>query len=133
MVSVIGGLEVPRGVGWIVVVGISVIVVSPLLWQLIRYKNTEYMITNKRLITSTGVFGVDTRFVALERIQEVYVNIGVIDKIFGTGSIIAVTAAFVPVGTIDQGRTLVRPAFAMVGAPYKVERFLQEAIEKTTV
>lgn len=124
------GLEVPLGIGWIFVVGGFVIVVGPLLWQLVRFRNTGYMITNKRLITSTGVFGVDTRFVALERIQEVYVNIGVIDKIFGTGSILAVTAAFVPVGTIDRDRTLVRPAFAMVGDPYKVERSLQEAIEK---
>jgi len=102
------------------------------LWQLMRYRNTEYMITDQRIITQTGVIGLDTRFVNLDRIQEVYIKVGFIDKIFGTGSVIAVTAGFVPVGTMAQGGPLiVRPSLDALREPYEVQRLLQEAIERT--
>lgn len=56
-----------------------------------------YMITDQRIITQTGAIGVDTRFVELNKIQ-VYVRVDWLDKIYGAGSIIAVTAGYVPVG-----------------------------------
>ncbi|MGB9741512.1 MAG: PH domain-containing protein [Candidatus Bathyarchaeales archaeon] len=39
-----------------------------------RYRNTEYMITNQRVVTQTGAIGMDTRFVKLNNVQEVYVT-----------------------------------------------------------
>jgi len=106
---------------------------SPILFELLRYRNTEYMITDQRIITQTGVIGLDTRFVDLSKIQEVYVTIGWMDKIYGTGSIIAVTAGFVPVGTSGLGGHLIRPAFKAVYQPYEVQKMLQDAIKKATI
>jgi len=93
--------------------------------RLLAYRNTECVITDHRLITQTGAIGLDTRFVDLEKIQEVYVNIIVIDKLFGTGSIFAVTAGQVYVGA--QGG---RPYLASLKDPYEVQKLLQGAIER---
>jgi len=97
------------------------------IWQLMRYRNTEYMITNRRLITQTGAIGLDTRFVDLDKVQEVYVKVGLMDKMFGTGSVIVVTAGFVPVAPTRQG-VLVRPSLEALREPYEVQKILQEAI-----
>jgi membrane protein YdbS with pleckstrin-like domain len=113
-------------------VGVGIIF-SPILFELLRYRNTEYMITDQRIITQTGVIGLDTRFVDLSKIQEVYVTIGWMDKIYGTGSIIAVTAGFVPVGTSGLGGHLIRPAFKAITQPYEVQKILQDAIKKATM
>jgi len=55
---------------------------GPPIWQVMRYKNTKYLITSQRLITSTGAIGVDTRFIDLENIQEVYVNVGFVESLW---------------------------------------------------
>jgi uncharacterized membrane protein YdbT with pleckstrin-like domain len=92
---------------------------------------TEYAITNQRLITQTGITGLDTRFVELDKIQEVYVTVGFLDKIYGTGSIIAVTAGYVPVGTTSPYGMVMRPAFKAVKNPYEVQKLLQEVVKKS--
>lgn len=110
---------------------------GPSIWQFMRYRNTEYMITDKRIITQTGAIGLDTRFVDLEKIQEVYVQIGVIDRLFGTGTVYAMTAGFsgfVPRGSYGYGYggfNFNRPSFAALKEPYEVQKLLQEAIEKS--
>jgi membrane protein YdbS with pleckstrin-like domain len=108
------------------------IIMIPLLVEYLRYGNTEYLITDQRIITQTGAIGIDTRFVELNKIQEVYVTVGWLDKIYGTGSIIAVTAGYVPVGAPNSYNPIVRPAFKAIRNPYEVQRILQEAIRKAS-
>jgi uncharacterized membrane protein YdbT with pleckstrin-like domain len=111
------------------------ITLGPSVWQFTRYRNTEYMITNKRIITQTGAIGLDTRFVDFEKIQEVYVQIGIIDRLFGTGTLYAMTAGFsgfVPSGGYGYGGMHgYLPSFAALKEPYEVQKLLQEAIEKS--
>jgi membrane protein YdbS with pleckstrin-like domain len=95
--------------------------------QLISYGNTEYLITDQRIITQTGAIGLDTRFVDLDKIQEVYVNIGFIDRMFGTGTVYATTASYVHVGS---GMSM-RPSLGSLKEPYEVQKLLQEAVRKT--
>ena len=119
-----------------VLIGIGV-TFGPFLFQLLRYRNTEYMITDKRIITQTGAIGLDTRFVDFEKVQEVYVQIGVLDRLFGTGSVYAMTAGFsgfIPRGGYGYGYGGFagnRPSLAALKAPYEVQKLLQEAIEKS--
>jgi len=63
---------------------------------------------------------VDTRFLDLENIQEVYVNVGFVDKVFGTGTLVVVTAGFPFLGGTY-------PAIAALEEPYKIQRLLQDA------
>jgi len=100
------------------------------IWQLMRYQNTEYMITDQRLITQTGAIGLDTRFVDLDKIQEVYVRVGFIDKTFGTGTVLAVTAGHVFVDLSRGPGAPVRPSLAALKEPYEVQNILQGAIVK---
>lgn len=111
---------------------------GPSLLQLLRYRNTEYVITDKRIITQTGAIGLDTRFVDFEKIQEVYVQIGVLDRLFGTGSVYAMTAGFsgfAPRGGYGYGGYggfgFNRPSLAALKEPYEVQKLLQEAIENS--
>jgi uncharacterized membrane protein YdbT with pleckstrin-like domain len=114
-----------------VLVGVG-LTFGPFLLQWMRYNNTEYMITDKRLITQTGAIGLDTRFVDLEKIQEVYVQIGIIDKLFGTGTLVAMTAGFsgfFPAGRRGYGSMYgMRPSFSALREPYQVQKLLQEAM-----
>jgi uncharacterized membrane protein YdbT with pleckstrin-like domain len=114
------------------------ITVGPLVWQLLRYRNTEYVITDKRIITQTGAVGLDTRFVDFDKIQEVYVKIGIIDRLFGTGSLYAMTAgssnfgpAMSPYGYGFGGMHGFRPSLAALKEPYQVQKLLQEAVESS--
>lgn len=107
---------------------------GPMLHRLLAYRNTEYVITDQRVITQTGAIGLDTRFVDFEKIQEVYVTIGVVDRIFGTGGIRVVTAAgwigrpmrWGPYGGISP----MRPTLEALRNSYEVQKILQEAISK---
>ena len=116
----------------IVLVGIGV-TFGPSIWQLLRYRNTVYVITNQRVITQTGAIGLDTRFVDFSKIQEVYVKVGITDRIFGTGSVYVLTAglsSFVPPVRYGYGSHFgLRPSLGALREPYKVQKILQEAIE----
>lgn len=102
-----------------VLIGVG-LTVGPTVWQVMRYKHTHYVITNQRLITQTGAIGVDTRFINLDHIQEVYVNVSFVDKLFGTGSLIVVTA-----GLPFLGRMY--PVMTGLEEPYQIQQRLQEA------
>lgn len=108
------------------------ITIGPSVWQLMKYRNTEYMITNQRVITQTGAIGLDTRFVDFDKIQEVYVQVGLMDKLFGTGTVYALTAGFtgfVPTGRYGYGGMQgLRPNLSALKEPYEVQKLLQEAI-----
>lgn len=98
--------------------------------QLMAYKNTEYMITNRRIITQTGAIGLETRFLDLDKIQEVYVQISFLDRMFGTGTLFAVTAGYI---YSDRYGASMRPSFAALKEPYEVQKILQEAIRRKTM
>jgi uncharacterized membrane protein YdbT with pleckstrin-like domain len=49
------------------------------------YKNTYYAITNKRIIIQSGIIGRDFETIDFDQITNAEVNIGVMDKIFGSG------------------------------------------------
>jgi len=107
-------------------VGFGVVFGAPIR-QLVAYKNTEYLITDQRIITQTGAIGLDTRYLDLDKIQEVYVQVGFIDRMFGTGTIFAVTAGHVYVG---RSGAFMRPSLAALKEPYEVQNILQEGIAK---
>ena len=58
------------------------------------FKATEYTISDKRFILKSGMIGADIRSVYYDQIRSVYVVVGLVGKIFGTGTI-----------KIDTGRT----------------------------
>lgn len=58
------------------------------VYPLLVWRNIYYVLTDRKLIVRRGVIGIDFDILKLELVQQVNVNVGVIDKIYGTGSII---------------------------------------------
>jgi len=72
----------------VIVFGLALILVA-MIPQLVRYGNIEYIITNQRFVVQTGFMVRDTRFLDLDKIMDVYVHVGVIDRTCGTGTVCA--------------------------------------------
>ena len=110
----------------------------PVGWQLLRCRNTEYGITNQRVIIQSGAIGKDMRFVDLDKIQEAYVKVGFFDRLFRTGSILILTVGQAAMGNIS-GDTLrwesgplpkITPGISVIREPNTVNSMLQEAMRK---
>ena len=106
-----------------------IMILRPVISGFLAFKNTEYIITHKRVIIQTGSIGLDTRFIDLEKIQEVYVEIGYADRIYNTGRVYAVTAAQAFVQCRRRLVSMPRPSISSVETPYKVQKLLEKAIE----
>ncbi|HOP65450.1 MAG TPA: PH domain-containing protein [Bacilli bacterium] len=52
-----------------------------------RWKNAQYAVTNKRIIIQTGFIGMEYKTIYYKEIKNVYLKIGIIEKLFGVGSI----------------------------------------------
>jgi len=104
--------------GLFMLIGFLITLGSPIYAALV-YKNILYLMTDTRLIIQKGVVGIDYDIVRLSEIQNVNVNVGLIDKIFGTGTHMVYTAAYT--------RPLILRA---IENPYENCRILREAVEK---
>jgi membrane protein YdbS with pleckstrin-like domain len=110
----------------------------PVGWQLLRCRNTEYGITNRRVIIQSGAIGKDIRFVDLDKIQEAYVKVGFVDRLFRTGSILILTAGQAAMGNIGGDIVSwgfgplpkITPGISVIREPNAVNSVLQEAIRK---
>lgn len=103
-------------------------------WSFLAIKNTEYLISDSRLLVQTGAIGLDTRSIDLENIQEIGVRVGVFDRLFGTGVVIASTAGRLGIGVLEGPRWGsvygVHPSLVALKEPYEVQKLLQEATRK---
>jgi membrane protein YdbS with pleckstrin-like domain len=57
------------------------------VYLVMAHGNTVYAYTNRRLLMRSGVVGTSFKSVDYDRIQELDVNVGVIDRLFGTGAV----------------------------------------------
>ncbi|MEM2341888.1 MAG: PH domain-containing protein [Candidatus Bathyarchaeia archaeon] len=124
--SVVPPATMPYGFGFIVALQIIVgllMLFGPIVRNILAYNNTLYLITDRRVLIQTGAIGIDTRIIEFDRIQEIYVTIDFVDKIFGTGSIRISTAA----GWPEQAYV---PTLTALNNPYQIHSILQNAIER---
>lgn len=57
------------------------------LYQFIEIKTSERALTNKRLVTKSGIISVHTEETRLPKIETIEVRLGVIDRLLGTGTL----------------------------------------------
>lgn len=90
-------------------------------WWYFSNRVIVYYITSKRILIKSGLIGKDYKSVYFEQVQSCDVNVGLIDKIFGTGTI-----------SIDTGRVNNnRPdldKLSFISPPYDTYQFLQTRI-----
>ncbi|MBQ8248070.1 MAG: PH domain-containing protein [Lachnospiraceae bacterium] len=62
--------------------------IGKLITANLEYKNVEYAITNRRIIARTGIIGLDFDGIDYSDISNVRVDVSILERIFGTGSLI---------------------------------------------
>lgn len=92
-ILLIGFLPDDLGLGKVIggVVG-GVLVLTVLLPPLLRWACTSYTLTNRRLITRTGVFNKRGHDIPLSRINDVGFDHGLIDRMLGCGTLVIESA-----------------------------------------
>lgn len=75
---------IASGVALLVALGVVGLVYLTTRWQ---YKNTEFGITQDRAIKTSGIIGRDASTLSLADVRDVDVNVGLLDKLFDTGTI----------------------------------------------
>lgn len=77
-----------------VVVGLGVVLaVWWFVWPLLVWLNTSYTFTNRRFVERSGVIAKEGRTIPLNRISGVDFEIGVVDRIFGCGTLVVSDAS----------------------------------------
>ncbi len=70
------------------------LVIIPPVWQLKKLPQTEYIVTNKRLVIKTGTTKHDVWSTELASIKEIIVKRGIIDRMLATGKLYPITAVY---------------------------------------
>jgi uncharacterized membrane protein YdbT with pleckstrin-like domain len=93
----IGAALIPREARPIGQIAILVLGIVLAIWLVIlpflRWRTTTYTITNRRLITRSGIFNKVGKDLPLNRINEVSYERSLMDRMLGCGSLIVQTAA----------------------------------------
>lgn len=91
-----------------------------ILGRILRWRNIVYTVTNRRLLRQTGIVGKSYVDCSLRRVQNVYVDVTILGRIFGFGTIRVAIA----------GAARIELYWKHVREPLKVHRELNEAIEQ---
>ena len=86
--------------------------------RIIRYLNTEYGVTSKRLIIKKGVLRLTVAEIPTDRIESIYCTQGILGRIFHYGTM----------GIAGIGGTM--PVFYMVARPYGLRRKIVDIVER---
>lgn len=84
------------------------------IYLMLVFGNTVYGYTNRRLLMRSGVIGTSFKSIDYDTIQELDVNVGIIDRLFGTGSIRAYSGR-----TTSKGARI-WDQFVSIANPYDV-------------
>ncbi len=94
-----------------------------------RYKVTNYIITGKRLIIKSGFVGADIVTLYYDQVRNIFVNVGVLGKIFSTGSIMIDTGKMQSTNNKSGNSTqVVYDRFDNIKNPYDVYKKMQEKL-----
>lgn len=78
---------------WIVVVLALLLALWWFVWPLLVWLNTSYTFTTRRFVERSGVIAKEGRTIPLNRISGVDFEIGVVDRIFGCGTLVVSDAS----------------------------------------
>jgi len=87
------------------------------------HRNTHYAITNKRLMLRSGFFGIDFKALDYDRIQNLEVNVGPLERMFNVGSIRAFTGEMMH---SRNGSRQIFSEFTAIHEPYEVFKQIKQ-------
>ena len=102
---------------WIILAAV-IIALLVFVWRIFLYLNTEFGVTNKRLIIKRGIIKLVIAEIPTDRIESIYCLQGLMGRIFHYGTICI------------SGIGGMMPVFYMVSKPYALRRRIVDIIEK---
>jgi uncharacterized membrane protein YdbT with pleckstrin-like domain len=85
-VGLIGSIS-SNASGVILILVVGVVIYLPAVYSYLDVKTSERALTSKRVITKSGIIGMHTEEARLTQIESIEVRQGVIDRIFGSGTL----------------------------------------------
>ncbi|HEU0242492.1 MAG TPA: PH domain-containing protein [Candidatus Limnocylindrales bacterium] len=95
--------------------------VAAFLWGILRYRNEEYLITNRRLIHVEGVINKKTTDSALEKINDAVLTESLFGRMFGFGDLDVLTASEQGIERLRMLRDAKDFKKAMIEAKHELE------------
>ena len=97
---------------------------------------TSYVITKKRIILKSGIIGTDFKSIYFDQIKNIIVEVGLVGKIFGTGSI-KIDTGKIEISTSgghgnNAGHATSKTAYDVlknIDTPYDVYKYTQQSLE----
>jgi len=109
------------GIGW-VAAAIVIGAFAVLVWHILRYRNQEYVLTNRRVIQVAGVLNKTSTDSSLEKINDARLEQSVFGRIFGFGDLDILTASESGIERFKMIRNPVDFKKAMLDAKHEYER-----------
>src|SRR5215203_2934427 len=106
--------------GWITL-AVFVFGVLSFLWSILRYRNEEYLITNRRLVHVEGVVNKKTTDSALEKINDAVLTESLFGRMFGFGDLDVLTASEEGIERLRMLRDAKDFKKAMIEAKHELE------------
>lgn len=91
----------------------------------LQYLVTYYVVTNKRIILKSWLIGADMRSVYYDQINSVFVNVGLVGSILGTGTVMIDTWR---ITQTDESTQTDHDKLKNISAPYEVYKYLQSEL-----
>ncbi len=95
--------------------------VASFLWSILRYRNEEYLVTNRRLIHAEGVINKKTTDSSLEKINDATLTESVFGRMFGFGDLDVLTASEEGIDRLRMLRDAKAFKKAMIEAKHELE------------
>ncbi|WP_418275229.1 PH domain-containing protein [Isoptericola jiangsuensis] len=87
--AVVAGMLIPEGPGrWVAWVVLAVVAVVWVFVPWLRWRSTSFSVTTQRIAMRSGVFTRIGRDIPLYRINDVSMEMGLIDRMFGCGTLV---------------------------------------------
>lgn len=101
-------------------IGIALIGVAVLnlLVVYIKWRTTDFVLTNDRLVTRRGIFSRDSREIPLDRIMDLSCHQSLFERVIGAGDLM-----------IESGGERGQEVFANFGNPFELQNAVHRAIE----
>jgi membrane protein YdbS with pleckstrin-like domain len=94
-----------------------------MLRLMLVFRNTHYAITTKRVMMRSGFFGIDVKIVDFDKIQNLEVNVGPLEKLYNVGSIRIFSGE---VSHTKNGLRSLSDTFKAIQEPYAVFKQLKQ-------
>jgi membrane protein YdbS with pleckstrin-like domain len=106
--------------GW-VTLAVFVFGILSFLWSILRFRNEEYLITNRRLIHAEGVVNKKTTDSSLEKINDAILTESMFGRMFGFGDLDVLTASEEGIERLRMLRDAKDFKKAMIEAKHELE------------